>query len=279
MVNTYSEYTEELAEAVDKVCSPAYAQMFVQVAKEQPQSFSAEQGIMLTGYPNTITWYQGDRRPEIIERIRRTHLKWFNQWLSVNNTGQPPYVEWGKIMNHAVLHLSNLFFRIDLGDVITTDDTRYAFQQIADTLKRILLTITKSNPESIDPAAICSVQTFLLILFYFTLDSDLVIYLKGLQLVDLMNVLIRTSNNDNEIHLQAYRILAVVMAEDDLIKLQNSSRIATVFITIIQNVIEVDARTEARLFNSLRSLKGESSCLFSLGDTGKKRKFILFTYT
>jgi hypothetical protein len=256
MTGDSTAFTDEITRAVDQVCSSTYVQMFEQVAKEQPQYFSNEQYTILACYPNEIAWYQGDRRQEIIERIRRTHLKWFNHWLSENNTGQPPYVEWSSVMDNLILHAINLFFRIDLGDVVTNDDTRCTFQQIADTIKCILLTITKSNPESIDPAAIPLVQKLLTILFYFTLDSDLVIYVKNLQLLDLMNVLIRTSNNDNEVHLQAYRLLAVIMTETHIKQLQNSNRIATVFITFIKDVIDGGVPYEDRLHNSLRSLKG-----------------------
>jgi hypothetical protein len=151
---------------------------------------------------------------------------------------------------------------MDLGDIITSDDTRKEFQEIADTVKRILLSINQSNLVTIDQAAIPLVQILLQILFYLTVDQDLVIYLKSLQLVDLMTALLRTSNNDNEIHLQAYRILAVIMAEADIKQLQNSSRIAAIFITFINDVIDGGTRTEGRLHNSLRSLKGEP--LFSL---------------
>jgi hypothetical protein len=256
MTRDSTTFTDEIARAIHQVCSPLYVQMFEQVAKEQPNYFSNEQRTVLAHYANEITWYQGDRRQEMIEQIRCTHLKWFNNWLRENNTGQPPYVEWSSVMENLMLHTTNIFFRIDLGDVITSDDTRNSFQQIANTIKCILLSITKSNPETIDPAAIPLTHELLSILFYFTLDNDLAIYLKSLQLVDLMNVLIQISNNDDEIHLQAYRILAVIMAEADIKQLQNSSRIATVFITFIKNTIDGGIPYEARLHNSLRSLKG-----------------------
>jgi hypothetical protein len=252
----FKEYTDELAQAVDQVCSPLFTQLFEQVAKEQPDYLSSEQQTVLSDYPNKITWYEGGRRNEVIERIRRTHLKWFNNWLSEQNTGHPPYVEWKYTMEHLMLHTTNLLFRIDLGDIITSDDTRNEFQQIADTIKRILLAIIQSNPDTINSAAILLVQILLIILFYFTLDSGVVVYLKSLELVNMMTELIRTSNNDNEIHLQAYRILAVIMAEADLKQLQNSNRIATVFITFIKDTIDAGISHEARFHNSLRSLKG-----------------------
>jgi hypothetical protein len=206
---------------------------------------------MLSDYPEKIMHYQGDRRQEIIERIRRTHLKWFNDWLSENYTGQPQSVERSSLMRDLMLHATHLFFRIDLGDVITSDETRNLFQQIVDTIKRILLSINKSNPETIDPVAIPLVRVLLLFLFAFTLDTDLVIYLKSLRIVDLINDLLRTSNNDDEIHIHAYRILAVIMAEADIKQLQNSSRIATVFITFINNATNNGISNEALLHNSL----------------------------
>jgi hypothetical protein len=262
MTFAFKEYTNELAQAVDQVCSPLFAELFEQVAKEQPGFLPVEKRTMLSDYPNKITWYEGDRRPEVIERIRRAHLKWFNNWLREQITGNPPYVKWNYTMNHLMLHTTNLLFRIDLGDVITSNDTRQEFQQIADTIKSILLAVIQSNPETIDPNAIPMLQTLLIILFYFTLDSGTVIYLKSLQLVNMLFDLIRTSNDDNEIHLQAYRILAVIMAEADLKQLKNSNRIASVFITFIKETIDAGVSYEARFHNSLRSLKGLCFFLF-----------------
>ncbi|CAF3726640.1 unnamed protein product [Rotaria sp. Silwood1] len=255
MAQIYTEFTDELAKAVDQVCSPLYTQLFEKVAKEQPDFLSNDERTILKYYPNQIGWYAGNRRQEIVERIRRTHLKWFNSWLSEQYTGLPPYVSWGSVMCELMLHTTNLFFRLDLDDIITSDETRNACQQIADTIKHILLSIAKSNPVTIDPAAIPLVQDLLLILFYFTLDRELVIYLKSLELVNVMNVFLRTSNNDDEIHLQAYRILAVIMAEEDIKQLENSSRIACVFITFIKDTIDAGFSYQARLHNSLRSLK------------------------
>ncbi|CAF1241696.1 unnamed protein product [Rotaria sordida] len=253
-VNSTS-FTVEIARAVDQVCSSLYTQMFQKVAREEPHYLSNEQRTILMYYPNEITWYKGNKREEIIERIRRTHLKWFNSWLSKQYTGLPPYIKWSSVMNDIMLHATNLLFRMDLDDVITSNDTRHAFQQITNTIKRILLNISKSNPTTIDPAIVPLVREFLLILFYFTLDSKLVIYLKSLQLVDLMNVLIRKSNNDDEVHLQAYRILAVIMTEADIKQLQISNRITIVFITFIKKAIDGGVPYVARLHNSLRSLK------------------------
>ena len=251
-----TEYTEELAHAVDQVCSPLYEQFFENVTKEQRSALTLEERNLLSNYPNRITWYEGDRRPEAIERIRRAHLVWFNKWLTEKNTGQPPYAKWERTMDHLMLHLTNLLFRIDLNDVITSTDTRNEFQQIADTIKRILSSIVQSNPVTLDPAVVTLVQNLLQILFYFTLDSDIAVYLKRLQLVNIMTELIRTANDDDEILLQAYRILAVIMAEDDLKQLQNSHRIAAVFITFIRDTIDAGASYQARFHNSLRSLKG-----------------------
>lgn len=155
-----------------------------------------------------------------------------------------------------MLHLSNLFFRIDLGDVIQSEDVRTGFQQIAETAKRLLSSISQSNPTVIDQAAFPLVRQLLLILFYFTLDTELALYLKNMQLVELMSVLVRSSNNDDEIQLQVYRILAVIMAEEDIKKLENSNRIATVFIGIISQSMNEGVPSEGRLFNTLRSLKG-----------------------
>ena len=259
LMNVSKTMAADIALGINQVCSPIYEQMFETVAKEMPASLTREQAQILSILPNTINWYGDEQRSAVIDRFRRAHMAWFNRWLNEYSTGQPPYVEWNPVMLNIMLHLSNLFFRIDLGDVITSEEIREGFRRMADTVKRLLSTINQANPETIDPAALPLVREVLLILFYFTLDNDLAVYLKNMHLVDLMNDFLRTSNNDDEIHLQAYRILAVIMAEEDIKKLQNSSRIATVFITFIDTSMQGGASSEGRLFNTLRSLKGTRS--------------------
>lgn len=256
MAENTSVYPTEIGRAVNRLCSSLYTKMFEKVAKLQPTYLSNSQRILLTYYPNEITWYQGEKRKEIIERIRRTHLSWFNNWLSKNNTGRPPYIAWSSVMNEVMLHATNLFFRIDLDEFIISNSSRRAFRKIADTIKSILSSICESNPIIIDSAVVLLVQELLLILFYFTFDNELVIYLKSLRLVDILNVILQISSNDDDIHLRAYRILAVIMTEEEIEQLQNLTKIAAIFITFIRDAIDGGVLYEPRLHNSLRSLKG-----------------------
>ncbi|CAF1546833.1 unnamed protein product [Adineta ricciae] len=251
----YTEFSVYLTVAIDQVCSSQYKEMFEIVAKDPPDDFTTIQRALLRDYPNLITWYDGDQRQKIIEKIRRCHLKWFDNWLTQYNTGRPPYIKWKSTMVTVVLHLTNSLFRLDMGDGITSDESYKEFQQIADTIKHILVSVNESNPISIDENAMPFVHMLLQILFYFSVDNDLAVYLKSLELVNLMNDLLRTSNNDNEVSLHAYRILAVILAEEDLKQLQNSDRIATVFIDFIKDTINGGISHESRLHNILRSLK------------------------
>jgi hypothetical protein len=253
----YKEYTDQLVEAVNAVCSSSYAQMFEKVAKEQPVQLTIEENYVLNQCPNEITWYLGDKRQEISEQIRDAHLKWFLNWLHEENTGRPPYVKWNSIMMTVMLHLNNLLFRIDRGDVITNDKTRDTFQQLADAIRRILIHIRESNPKTIDQSAIPLVRELLQILFYITLDRDLVTYLKSLNLIDLITALIDASGSDIETHFQAYKILATIMVDSDIKKLKNANKIVTVFIKIIEDTIDRGDSTRDRLHNALRCINGE----------------------
>lgn len=255
MTRRSPNYADEITRAVDHVCSSAYIQMFQKIAKEQPYHLTHEQYILLCYYPNEITWYRGEQRHEIIERIRHTHLTWFVEWLQKQDINL--YREWNHIMDDLMLHITNLIFRIDLGDVVTSEHTRQAFYQVTDTIKHILSCIVGSTPDVINLSAVPTVQILLLILFYFTWDEDLVIYLKNLQLVQLLTELIRTSNGNNEIQLQGYRILAILMTEADLEEQRNAHIIVAVFLTFIKEGIDGSIPYEARLQNSLRSLKGQ----------------------
>lgn len=258
-------FTDEITRVVDKICSSSFTQTFEKIVREQPNYFSHEQHILVVYYPNEVTWHQGEQRKDFIERIRRTHLKWFNRWLNDFSHRQPPYIVWTTVMDELITHTINLFFRIDLGDHITSEHTRQQFHQIANTIQSILVSIKDDNANKIDPAAIPLVQTCLLIFFYFTWDHELVMCLKSLQLVQLINDIIQIADNDEEIYLQAYRILAAIMTDKDIQQIKNSSIIVMVFSNFIKDAIDGGIPYEARLHNSLRSLKGT---LFTFPDKG-----------
>ncbi|UJR20496.1 hypothetical protein I4U23_023624 [Adineta vaga] len=248
------EYTEDLILAVQQICSPAYQEAFKAVTNEQFSFITTEQHTVLESYPNTIAWYAGDQRQTIIEQIRRTHLKWFDNWLNQYGTGQGLIIKQQMLFNHVMLHVENILFRIDHGDIPATEETRKDFCQIANTIKHCLHTIKELNLTVIDEVTSPFVEQHLQILFYFTLDNDLVIHLKRLELVDLVNTFIQIANDRKEILLNAYRILAVLMTEADIKQLQNSNRIASVFIQFISSSINGGASTQDRLQNNLRSL-------------------------
>lgn len=262
MTSKYKKYSNTLATAVERVCSKEYEEAFKRIARENGNSIPQEDYELLAHCPNEISWYDGERRSEIIDRFRSTHSIWFNQFLIDEFTGAPPYQLWNGSMDRLTTYFDNLFFRIDIGDKISTEETRIGFRRIVDTVVGILRNIAHFNPVTIDPNAMPLVRECLQIVFYSTLDDELAIYLKSLNLVQLMNDLIRISNNDDEIHLHAYRILGVIMAEDDLKKLQNAHRIASVFLTFIDTSLPKGEVAEGRLHNILRSLKGQTAKIF-----------------
>lgn len=248
--------SEELENVVGRVASPLYQRAFETVTKETFAVTGGENYDLLQNGPNLITWYNGDQRPAIVERIRRAHSQWFAQWLTEYCPTRPIYRENKNLMELLILHLTNMLFRLDLEDAITSDQTREDFQHIADVVKQCLLTIEQSNL-AMDAPTILFVQHLLQILFYFSVDNGLALHLKSLNLVEMINTLLETSNHDNEIQLHAYRILAVLMSEADIKKLQNAPKIAEVFITYIAETMDGGTRTEGRFHNNLRSLTGE----------------------
>lgn len=245
-------------ELVNKICSQRYQEIFENFVKNQQISLAAEERYLLASVPHAITWYEGKRRVEITERIRQYHLKWFNKWLKEYSACQPPYIVQTDQFETFMLHLTNILFRIDRGDIIASDDTRRDCQQIILTVKDALTKISELNPVDIEEAAIPFVQDLLQLIFYFTVDHDLAIYLKTLDLVNLMDKFLQTSKNHTEIHFNIYRILAVIMTEADIKQLKNSNRIASVFITSIEKAIQGGESTVERLHNTIRSFKGNN---------------------
>jgi len=251
-------YDNLVAEYVTKICSQQYQEMFENAAKNQQTSLVGKEREMLATIPNVITWYEGKHRVEITERIRQYHLKWFNKWLIEYSACQPPYIVQTDQFSTVILHLTNVLFRIDRGDIIASDASRHDCEQIILTVKDALTKISELNPINIDEAAISFVEELLQLIFYFTVDTDLAIYLKNLDLVNLMDKLLQTSKDHTEIHFNIYRILAVIMTEADIKQLKNSHRIASVFITGIDNAIKGGEPTIERLHNSIRSFKGNN---------------------
>lgn len=243
----------------EAVCAVNYEQSFEYVFQNNGENLDATQSNLLLSYPNTLCWYQGEKKSMIIENFRRAHTKWLIQWFSKTYSGSPPYTSWNNQQDRVMLNFSNLMFRIDLGDNIVSEETRQGFREFAVAMKEILTTMCRSNPEKIDDSGLPLLRQVLLMLFYLTLDTDLAVHLKSLQLVDLLNASMKISNNDAEVQLQAYRILAVVMSEADLKALQNVSGIASVFLNFIRSSIRDGTISIGRLQNTLRGLKGESS--------------------
>ncbi|CAF1609717.1 unnamed protein product [Adineta ricciae] len=250
----YKEYTQELDTAAQELASPVYQEAFEAATKAQFASVPSEHIAILTRHPNTIAWYAGDQRQRIIERIRQAQLKWFNKWIHQYGTGQSFTIENENVFDTLTLHLLNILFRLDHGDVITTKDIRDEFEQIAKTIKHCLIEIKEVNPITLNKTTLLCVRELFQVLFYFTLDNDLIIYLKSLELIDLINTMMQLSDNHKEILLHAYRILAVLMSEADIKQLQNAERIASVFIEFIQSTINGGDRMKERLHNNLRSL-------------------------
>lgn len=259
MADVQNEIPEEIAIAVTQICSSSFQQMFEEVIKEQPDPLSNDQYTLLKRYPIQVSWYEGNQRDKIVERVRRAHSKWFDNWLIRDLTPKPPSIVWSTLIDDILLQEMNLLFRMDCGDVIISEETRTEFKQIAQTIRDILLSIIESNPEIMNESVIPIVQTLLSILFYLTWDDQLVTYLKSLKLVEMMNKLLKISNNDDEIHLQVYRILAAIMTETDVKEMENANRFAHIFIRFLENIIDAGPSFEARFHNCLRSLKSISS--------------------
>lgn len=257
----HTEYTQELDTAVQQLSSAAYSEAFEAATKAQFANIPFQHVVILTRHPNTIAWYAGDQRQRIIEQIRQAQLKWLNNWIHQYGSGQSFTIESENVFDILTLHLCNILFRLDHGDVITTKDIREKFEQIAKTCKNCLVEVKKANPTTFNETTLLCVRELLQILFYFTLDSDLVIYLKSLELIDLINTMMQLSNNHKEILLHTYRILAVLMSDADIKQLQNAERIASVFIEFIESTIDGGDSTKDRLHNNLRSLNGKFSLL------------------
>lgn len=100
------------------------------------------------------------------------------------------------------------------------------------------------------------VGTVVLQLYLLTLDQTILSYIKGQKLPP---ILLKLSNIANEwIRFNVYRILALILTEQDIKELANPSIIAKVFITFLTTLIDDPAKFLRRR-SLLRCLKSKDS--------------------
>lgn len=203
--------------------------------------------LLLDTCTDYFSWYSGDRRDEFCYTIRTALLSPFTQWL-LNHVSS--FREWDKISFNAVKKLGNILLDFDMHhDVKHTKEIYDDCFKIIDCFISILfsLSTTLNDNFCINYAGI-----FLLQLYLLTLDQNILSYIKA---QDFSMTLIELANANNEyIQFNAYRILASILTEQDIKTLANPSKIASVFLTFLNSVID-DSSKILRLRNILRSLK------------------------
>lgn len=134
--------------------------------------------------------------------------------------------------------------------IAIADDIHYDFQiRIIDTSIKILLKKTPHAKINIDCLQNIYIATF---------HDRLIDYLKSLNLVETIFRLIQLYKEEAEMQFNAYRILAAIMTEEDIKRLEDPGVIADVFLKQLRTVKDSQG-WEVRIRNILNTLKSRNS--------------------
>ena len=236
---------------VSCMCSPFFVSIFKQVT--EIKQLNEAQTLLLDTCPDYFSWYGGTCREKFCTVIRTALLSSFAHLLLSHVSS---WRQWSKLMITAVKKVGNIILDFDMQhDVVYSQEVYSDCCKIVDCFVSILSSATSAETQKIDSDL---VGMIVLQLYLLTLDQTLLNYIKNQQLAPVLLKLVNVVNEWAQFH--AYRILAWILTEQDIRVLANSSVIAHVFLTFLENVID-DSSKFLRLRSLLRSLKCKSSLL------------------
>ncbi|CAF3230463.1 unnamed protein product [Rotaria sp. Silwood2] len=238
--------SELLDSVVDCVCSNYFLDMFKQIA--ELEKFNEAQTFLLDTCTNYISWHNGDHYNDTCIAVRTALLNSFNSWF------QNQLLSFHKLSRITIKVIGQLCITLIGGNAndeeVFSQSIREGYCTMIDQISSILNTIMKS--ETIDEITKDLIRVLAQNLYSLTMTNDLRTYIKNKNIVQL---LLKLANIEDEtIQFHIYRILASIMTEEDMKTLQNSTKIANVFLRFLTNLIDDSSRIP-RFHNLLRSLK------------------------
>ncbi|CAF1217191.1 unnamed protein product [Rotaria sp. Silwood1] len=232
------------------ICSSLFIEIFLQSLNQENDD--AGQRFLLNTCTDYIYSHSTDKQHKqgLID-IRQTLLHPFTQWLIQQSS---LFRLWN---NRMIINLRQICFLLTLSIqlnrfIILDKDILDNYCQIIDSFINILYSLIQSDNKINNKLSYSLIGTIIPNLYTMTLSKQLEKYLQNKHIISL--ILKLTNFENDEIQLNAFKILSSITTEQETKNIDYSNNIANLFIKFLNKIID-DSNQTLRFYNLLRCLK------------------------
>ncbi|CAF1597863.1 unnamed protein product [Rotaria magnacalcarata] len=232
------------------ICSSSFIEIFLQSVNQENEDVG--QRFLL----NTRTYYMyshltDQKHKQNLIDIRQSLLRPFTQWLIQQSS---LFRFWN---NRMLITLRQIYFLLTLSIqlnrfIILDKDILDDYYQIIDSFVNILYSIIQSENKTNNKLSQSLIGTIIPSIYTMKLSRQLEKYIQNKHIIAL--ILKLTDFENDEIQLNAFKILSSITTEQEAKNIVYSNTIASLFIKFLNKVTE-DSNQTLRFYNLLRSLK------------------------
>ncbi|CAF3298182.1 unnamed protein product [Rotaria socialis] len=232
------------------ICSSSFIEIFLQSVNQDNEDVGHR--FLLNTCTDYIYSHSTDQKhKQSLIDIRQTLLRPFTQWLIQQSS---LFRFWN---NRMLITLRQICFlltlSIQLNRLILLDkDILDDYYQIIDSFVNILYSIIQSENKTNNKLSQSLIGTIIPNIYTMTLSKQLEKYIQNKHIISL--ILKLTDFENDEIQLNAFKILSSITTEQETKNIVYSNTIASLFIKFLNKVID-DSNQTLRFYNLLRSLK------------------------
>ncbi|CAM4961869.1 unnamed protein product [Rotaria socialis] len=235
-----------LENIVKCVCSSYFINMFKKIGGLE--KLDEAQTFLLDTCTDVISWHDAGFYNQTHVAVRTALLSMFTSWFQNYITCSQ------KLSKSAIKIIGQLCITLIGGnareDDIFPEPIRKDYCKLIDQLFSMLSSTIESR--TLNDSIIALQRVLTQSLYSLTMTNDLRTYIKSKRMIPLLLKL--TDFADETMQFNVYRILAVILTEDDIKTLANPSKIANIFLRFLTSLID-DSSMKPRFHNLLRSLK------------------------
>lgn len=235
------------------ICSSLFIEIFVQSINQEHDD--AGQKFLLNTCTDYVCSHSTDKQYEqSLINIRQSILRPFTQWLIEQSSF---FRSWN---NRTTIVLRQICFLLTLsiqfnGSSILHQDVFNFYCQLIDSFINILYSISQIDNKVHNKLKYLLIGTIIPNLYTMTLSNQLEKYIQSKHIVSL--ILKLTDFENEEIQLNAFKILSSITTEQETKNINYSNNIATLFIKFLNKFID-DSNQTSRFYNLLRCLQSKS---------------------
>ncbi|CAF1392857.1 unnamed protein product [Didymodactylos carnosus] len=232
------------------ICSARYLDTFKQLCPEDSEVTVTTQFLLVTCPHYVIYYYDGERMEEIVSLMRQTK---FDHYLEIFGQFMQSIEKWNSSLIKAMSYATGILQYISAGEV-----QRQKYLDLHLKLMDYIIVILKSPNINellkgyVTTALSRLIYTAIVYLFGLSIDPTFLTIIKENELAQTFLTL--TEANDDMIQVNTYRLLAMILDENEIKTLANPAKITRVFRDYIEMFIDNMLRKMV-LQNTLLSLK------------------------